>query len=125
MRWEMVHPQVKVIDDDEEAPAGQLLPVYPLTEGLAQWHVRQSDPPGAGRLRRAAGRSLSGRRIWPRTTCWPIREALPQLHFPASRDELERARRRLVYQELFDPATGAGAQAAAGARRRCRRRRWS
>src|SRR4051794_382275 len=38
-RWEMVHPNVRVLDTDEP-PAGQLLPVYPLTEGLTERHVR-------------------------------------------------------------------------------------
>ncbi|HEV3025634.1 MAG TPA: ATP-dependent DNA helicase RecG, partial [Pirellulales bacterium] len=32
---------------------------------------------------------------------WPIHEALPQLHFPSSRENLARARRRFVYQELL------------------------
>ena len=31
----------------------------------------------------------------------PVREALQQIHFPADRDRLAAARRRLVYQELF------------------------
>ena len=32
---------------------------------------------------------------------WPLRRALPEVHFPSDREGLERARRRLVYQELF------------------------
>ena len=32
---------------------------------------------------------------------WPLRQALPKIHFPADQASLDRARRRLVYQELF------------------------
>jgi ATP-dependent DNA helicase RecG len=32
---------------------------------------------------------------------WPLVAALPRLHFPSSREELARARRRFIYQELF------------------------
>ncbi len=32
---------------------------------------------------------------------WPLARALPQVHFPADQASLDRARRRLVYQELF------------------------
>ena len=32
---------------------------------------------------------------------WPIRAALPQIHFPADMASLEQARRRFVYQELL------------------------
>ena len=32
---------------------------------------------------------------------WPLARALPQIHFPADQESLDRARRRLVYQELF------------------------
>ena len=39
-RWEMAHPQVQWIDPDEEAPAGKMLPIYPLTEGLRQGNLR-------------------------------------------------------------------------------------
>src|SRR5262245_32467222 len=32
LRWEMVHPQIELLADDEDAPAGRILPVYSLTE---------------------------------------------------------------------------------------------
>ena len=99
VRWEMVHPHVKTIETDEP-PEGQLLPVYPLTEGLAQRHVRQL-------TRRALDECVELlEEVFPPTyleahDVLPIHTALPQLHFPASRDDLERARRRFIYQELY------------------------
>jgi ATP-dependent DNA helicase RecG len=99
-RWEMAHPHVKIIESEGELPGGQLLPVYPLTEGLAQRHVR-------GLVRRALDACLDQlEEVFPADyleahRLWPIHTALPQVHFPAGRDELEQARRRFIYQELL------------------------
>ncbi len=100
LRWEMAHPRVRVIDSDQPPPAGQLLPVYPLTEGLLQRHVRNL-------TRRALDEQLDALdEVFPAQyleahKLLPIREALPRLHFPANQAELEEARRRFIYQELF------------------------
>jgi ATP-dependent DNA helicase RecG len=100
MRWEMVHPHVQVVDAEQPAPVGQLLPVYPLTEGLAQRHVRQL-------VRRALDVCLDHlEEVFPTAYLdahhlWSLHAALPQLHFPDSRESLEQARRRLIYQELL------------------------
>jgi len=100
LRWEMVHPQVKVIESDEDQPQGHLLPVYPLTEGLAQRHVRQL-------TRRALDECVELlEEVFPADylaahDLLPLRTALPLLHFPASRAELGQARRRFIYQELL------------------------
>jgi ATP-dependent DNA helicase RecG len=99
-RWEMVHPRVQRVDAEQEPPSGQLLPVYPLTEGLQQRHVRTL-------VKRALDECLDQLdEVFPPEyltahDLWPIREALAELHFPTSRDQLARARRRFVYQELF------------------------
>lgn len=99
-RWEMVHPLVKYLESEEALPAGEMLPLYSLTEGLAQQHVRK--------LVRIALDEVaeSLEEVFPSPylaahALLPIREALPKIHFPANRDELEQAKRRFVYQELF------------------------
>ena len=98
-RWEMTHPQVRVIEGDRD-PAGQLLPVYPLTEGLAQHHVRHL----VQRALDACGGELE--EVFPTEylaehDLLPIHTALPRLHFPGNRVELDAARRRFIYQELL------------------------
>ncbi len=99
-RWEMVHPHVRVVDAEQATPGGQLLPLYPLTEGLAQRHVRQL-------VRRALDVGLDLlEEVFPADYLdahglWPLHDALPQLHFPSSRDSLAQARRRFIYQELL------------------------
>lgn len=99
-RWEMPHPNVKWLDADEDPPAGELQPVYPLTDGLSQYHLR--------RLVAGALDALldSIDEVFPQAflqahRLLPIREALPMLHFPRNQAQLEQARRRFVYQELF------------------------
>lgn len=100
MRWEMSHPLVKHIETEGDEPRGELLPVYPLTEGLNQHRLRT--------LVRAALEACLDQldEVFPEAylqdhQLLPLREALPRIHFPSSREELERARRRLIYQELF------------------------
>lgn len=98
--WEMSHPLVIRLAEDEKRPESGLLPVYPLTEGLQQWQLRQI-------VREALG-SYGGLldEVFPAAYLeahglWPIKRALPAIHFPATREDLLHARRRFVYQELF------------------------
>ncbi|MGA2065666.1 MAG: ATP-dependent DNA helicase RecG [Thermoguttaceae bacterium] len=100
MVWEMAHPHVETLAEDEEEPLGKILPVYPLTEGLQQWQVR--------RIVREVLAGYAGRleEVFPEELLashglWPLGRALAQLHFPDDHKSLEAARRRLVYQELF------------------------
>ncbi|MEX2118295.1 MAG: ATP-dependent DNA helicase RecG [Pirellulales bacterium] len=97
--WEIAHPQVQWLETEEHETA-LLVPVYPLTEGLSQGQIR--------RIVRAVVESYAGvlDEVFPEEylashDLWTLGEALPQIHFPADRASLARARRRLVYQELL------------------------
>ena len=100
-RWEFSHPRVQWLEQEEPGDAQRkILPVYSLTEGLHQAAVR-----------RAVQAALDGcaallDEVFPPEflaahTLLPLREALFQIHFPADRAQLDQARRRFVYQELF------------------------
>ena len=98
--WQMHHPQMEVLDAEEEEPVAKILPVYPLTEGLQQWQMRK--------IVRGAVEAYADKldEVFPeeylrRHDLWPLSQALPQVHFPSDQESLDRARRRLVYQELF------------------------
>jgi ATP-dependent DNA helicase RecG len=99
-RWQMVHPHVQVVDSEQSLSAGQLLPVYSLTEGLAQRHIRQL-------VRRVIDSCIEQlEEVFPNSyleehQLLPIKTALPELHFPSSRESLQQARRRFIYQELL------------------------
>jgi ATP-dependent DNA helicase RecG len=98
--WEMSHPRVLTLDENEEEPKGQLLPIYPLTEGIQQWQMRRL-------VRSVLDSHLAYLdEVFPEAYLedhglWPIHKALAELHFPTSHDSLQRARRRFVYQELL------------------------
>jgi len=99
-RWQMVHPHLQFIEAEGPPPEGRLLPIYPLTEGLGQRQVRRL-------VEGALAACLDQlEEVFPEPflaehALWPLRQALPELHFPSSRPSLEQARRRFVYQELL------------------------
>ena len=62
--WQMSHPKVDWLGEEDEEPQGRILPVYPLTEGLQQWQMRKIVGRDGRRLRPSAGRDLS-RRVSP------------------------------------------------------------
>jgi len=100
LRWEMTHPRVIPLGENETPTSGQILPIYPLTEGLHQPQVRK--------LAQAAleGYATLLDEVFPdefldEHRLWPIRAALPQIHLPTTRETLAEARRRFVYQELL------------------------
>ncbi|MDI6760100.1 MAG: ATP-dependent DNA helicase RecG [Candidatus Brocadiaceae bacterium] len=84
----------------DSRPYTGIVPIYPLTEGIGQGYLRRLAmraleecvpyleeviPPSLQRLRRLM----------------PLQEAVKEVHFPASMEAMRRARKRLVYEELF------------------------
>jgi ATP-dependent DNA helicase RecG len=99
-RWEMPHPRVTWLDGAEDQPQMKMLPLYPLTEGLSQYHMRRMV---AGAVE---GFSQVLEEVFPETLLrkfdlMPLAEALPAIHSPQDAAQLERARRRFIFQELF------------------------
>ena len=100
LMWEMVHPRVEALGEDEPDPPGRILPIYPATEGLLQWQIRRI----VQETVQAYGGVLD--EVFPEAflqahALMPLRRALPEIHAPESRQALEEARRRFIYQELF------------------------
>ncbi len=98
--WQLYHPRVEVLDQEEDEPVTKLLPIYPLTEGLQQWQMRKIAR-GAVEVYVKSLDEVFPADYLAAHDLWPLRQALPTIHFPADQASLERARRRLVYQELF------------------------
>ena len=100
-RWEMAHPRVQWIDTDEgEEPGTQLLPVYSLTEGVKQSGLRY--------ITRVALDAYADllEEAFPPTylsahSLLPIQTALREIHFPTSKETLQQARHRFIYQEML------------------------
>src|SRR3972149_4996473 len=98
--WQMSHPRVETLADDEEEPVGKILPVYPLTEGLQQWHLRKIMRPALESYTELLDEVFPEEYLKIHNLL-PIKKALPQIHFPDDQVSLGQARRRFVYQELF------------------------
>ncbi|MGF1477929.1 MAG: ATP-dependent DNA helicase RecG [Cyanophyceae cyanobacterium] len=96
-------PEIEVLDSPganiDSLKIGRVLPVYPLSEGIAADAVRkavvaclpaleQLKDPLPARLRRQYG-------------LVPLPEAIANIHFPKEHTALAHARRRLVFDEFF------------------------
>ena len=99
-RWEMAHPRIRWLDDPEEDTNLNLLPIYPLTEGIKQYQLRK--------LIETATREYASllEEVFPQSLLdkyqlFPLQEALPTIHHPENMEQLGHARRRFVFQELF------------------------
>ncbi len=99
-RWEMVHPRVELLEGDRQPTSGSILPLYPLTEGLKQSH-----------LRRVIGLAVDScasclEEVFPAAYLdahglLPIGAAVQAIHAPRDTASLAQARRRFIYQELL------------------------
>jgi ATP-dependent DNA helicase RecG len=96
--WELVAPANEV-DDPGEERSGSFVPVHPATEDLAPKKIREWAEQAVPLARNAieglpaalrAERGLPG-----------VGAAIRAAHFPDSPEELEEARRRLGFEELF------------------------
>jgi ATP-dependent DNA helicase RecG len=96
--WELVSPAGEV-DEGGEERSGSFVPVHPATEDLAPKKIREWAEQAVPLARNAieglpaalqAKRGLSG-----------VGSAIRAAHFPESPEQLEEARRRLGFEELF------------------------
>ncbi len=99
--WKMMHPQITYLGDaDDETEVEPFLPIYPLTEGIRQFHMRRI-------LREMLPvytpllDEVFPNEYLEKHDLLPVGEAVRQIHFPSDKSMIEKARRRFVYQELF------------------------
>lgn len=99
-RWEMTHPRVAWLDDEEEFIDEGLLPIYPLTEGITQHTMRRVI---AAAVEEAVPlvEEVFPEELLKQYDLLPIDKALRKIHHPADEEERDAARRRFIFQELF------------------------
>jgi len=92
-------PEVETTTQTESLNTARIVPVYPLTQGL-----------GARALRKLMAAALSAQQFLPETIPCSIlhtyhlmdrSSALHEIHFPTDWDSMQRAKRRIVFEELF------------------------
>jgi ATP-dependent DNA helicase RecG len=103
-KWNIAHPEIEVASAAVDG-RGSFHPVYPLTEKLRARHI---DSRFFSRLMREVLQQASGKiyETLPPRLCTDRglvsrSEALHAIHFPPDLDTLNRARRRLKFEELF------------------------
>jgi len=90
--------EIEPLENNTES--GGLLPVYPLSSGLTQTQMRRF----LSRLLEQYAAKIENelpQEIIERDSLLQKSEALRAIHFPDSNDELERAKKTLIYEELF------------------------
>ncbi len=104
-RWEMTHPHVTWLGDEladpgQQASTRDLQPVYSLTEGLSQYHMRRIASEVIPKFADVPSEVFSGE-LRGEYQLMPIAEALRMIHAPDDAASLAEARRRFIFQELF------------------------
>jgi ATP-dependent DNA helicase RecG len=98
--WEFAHPEVRWLAGGEDPHASDWLAVYPLAEGVQQSHVRLAVQAAVDHAADAWPEAFAPDLLAAKGLL-PIGRAIREIHRPTSRDSIDAARRRFVYQELF------------------------
>lgn len=98
--YEMRHPEVRVLEEDEEFALDRPRPIYPLTDGLKQRHVYQAVKVALETFATSVRESLPDD-IRSTYSVLPIEEALRNIHQPQTLAAAESARYRFIFQELL------------------------
>ena len=99
-RIEINSPEFEEMDGSEPLNAGRMVPIYPLTEGLSQRWLREQMRLVADSYAGFIGEILPEAIL--KKYSFPNRvDAIRAMHFPSCPEELEAARRRLAFEELF------------------------
>jgi ATP-dependent DNA helicase RecG len=98
--WQMIHPEIAILADDEAPPAGKPQPIYPLTEGLQQRQVREMISTALEACGPLVLESMPDdfRRLHGLAA---ISDALLNVHQPKSMEAVQRGRYRFIFQELL------------------------
>jgi len=105
----MVHPDIDRLQDEHELHllnTGGIIPVYPSNAELEK--VGLNGHHGFRKLVRAAFEMVGNaveefhtRQLTQQYALMPLPEALTQVHFPASKEQCDEARHRLIFDEFF------------------------
>ena len=82
---------------------GRIIPVYPETEGMSSRWLRFIIKPLLTKLKDGIPETLP-EEIREKQDLLPIKEAIWQIHFPDALEKAELAKKRFVFEELFDLA---------------------
>ena len=99
--WEMSHPQITWLAEEEAMASGKLLlPVYSLTEGLSQYHMRRISELAVVEYADVP-EEVFPEDLQKKYELLTLPHAIRSIHAPDDQRSLDAARRRFIFQELF------------------------
>lgn len=102
-RLQIIQPEYEILQGSDEADSiniGRIVPVYPTTSGLAQKYLRGLAFLAAEKYARYLEERLPTY-IMAREHLVDAKFAVRNIHFPTSFENLEKAYRRIVFEEFF------------------------
>lgn len=104
-RKSIAHPELEKLDEKEQKAGGALQPVYSTTEklsgkGLNSRGIEKLQKSLQTHINRVTPETLN-EDIGKRLSLMSLEESYRQIHFPSSTHELDKARFRLKFEELF------------------------
>lgn len=101
-KLQMQSPEYEIVESEEESiHTGRIAPVYPLTSGLFQRSLRTTlYETLTHQLNRTVEEHLP-EDFRSRLDFMPLKEAIFEMHFPSSFEQLKRARERIIFDEFF------------------------
>ena len=94
------HPEYEFVTENNSLNMGRIVPVYSLTQDITQRYIRFLTHEAIARFLSSAKGALPTR-IMARAHLVDFCFAIQNIHFPASFANLDRAYRRLVFEEFF------------------------
>ncbi len=98
LRRQMVNPLIE--QEGQQQITGRIMPIYPLTAGISQLILSRAVQQGLAACSDLLEDVLPDEIRQEHHLCY-VNYAYANIHFPASPEALETARRRLVFEELF------------------------
>ena len=98
LRRQMVNPLIE--KEGQQQITGRIMPLYPLTSGVSQLILSRAVRQGLDACRDLLEDVLPDSVRQRHELCY-VNYAYENIHFPASPEALEIARRRMVFEELF------------------------
>jgi len=100
---QMIHPEYETVSGEETEllQSGRIVPVYSLTEKLTQRELRKAAKFTLDNCLKFVNDHLPLYILQKRGLA-PLKEAISNIHFPESKESIELAHRRLVYDEFFN-----------------------
>ena len=100
-RLQINHPEYEVVKDKKDSiNIGRIVPIYSLTEDVTQRYIRYLAYGAVSQFAFSSVESLPTA-IRARSRLADIRFAIRNIHFPASFENLEKAYKRIVFEEFF------------------------